>query len=650
VPAPGSSLAAILLSKKAEAIAALAAKQAVTPLTSPTMVSALDRLAKYKRREQKVSAALAAAAAAPASDGSAPSSPAPGAGSGAGSGAGDPHTAAVQAALASLLPAELLSESAHMSGNVAVLSALFDKRLSEASEEALAALQDMGAPSLELPPYLADLLAARLAEMPTMLCNPQSRAAAPAGLPASASASDAFTAATAAAQDATASLVAAGTDALSTMPQSLTAALGGTLDMASLERMVSGAAPPVPGAGAQPAAAAAAAEVAAPPVAVARSPTPGGDGNGAPSIPLGGTQRGRVLVWPSSADGPEALLSDDGDEMSSISTMLTLRLAAAGPVTVCTGNSEGTLQLWSARGSDHRSWARGRCLGHPAAHFGSVDALAEVEHPGEGGRGLVLSGGADGTVRLWCPLSGAGASAPLRHDGGTTVGAGLGPGACVTGGQDGHLRFWHLAVLAAPPESPTPSSPLLNVQLTQRLAVKGSAPITAVVGLPGGRCATGEALPRDRGGCHVTLWSSAGERERCVLIPAHATCMCLLPLTSPLNPGAAPQPRLAVGTADGTICILLAEERVQEQQSSIPLAARQVAAPAVTVKAHPVRLTALACGSGIQPSSGATLASVAADGSAAMWAVATGRSPAMAKRRALAPPLGSGSLTAVTVL
>lgn len=644
-PAPGSSLTAILLSKKADAIAALAAKQAVAP-PAPAMVSALGRLAKYKRREQRASAALAAAAAAAAaSDGSAPSSPA----AGAGPGAEDPHMAAVQAALESLVPAELLSASgAQLTGNVAGLSALFEKRLSEASAEALAALQDVPFP--ELPPYLADLLAARLAEMPMLLCNPQSRAAAPAGLAASASASDAFTAATAAAQDATAILVAAGTDALSTMPQSLTAALGGTLDMASLERMVSGAASPVPGDAKQPAAAAAAEVAITLPVPVARSPTPGGDGGkGAHSISLGGTHRGRVLVWPSSADGPEALLSDDGDEMSSISTMLTLRLAAAGQLTVCTGNSEGTIQLWSAsRGDDHRSWARGRCLGHPAAHFGSVDALAEVEHPGEGGRGLVLSGGADGTVRLWCPLSGAGASAPLRHDGGTTVGAGLGPGACVTGGQDGHLRFWQIAVLAAP-ESPTASSPTLDVQLTQRLAVKGSAPITAVVGLPGGRCATGEALPRDRGGCHVTLWSSAGERERCVLIPAHATCMCLLPLSSPPTPGAAPQPRLAVGTADGTISILLAEERAQEQ-SSIPLAARQVAAPAVTVKAHPVRLTALACGSGIQPSSGATLASVAADGSAAVWAVATGRSPAMAKRRGLVPPLGGGNLTAVTVL
>ena len=643
-----------MLAKKAEAIAALAAKQAAQAAQppAPTMVKAIDRLAKYKRREQKASEALAAAVAAAASDSSTPSSPAHGAqASGTAlSGAADPHAQALQAALEAILPAELLSATAasgaSLPGNAAELSALFEKRLSEASAEVLAALQEMPAPELpQLPPRLAELLAARLADMPLMVCNPQSRAAPPAGQPASDAFTAAATAASAAAQDATASLVAAGTDALNTMPQSLTAALGGTLDMASLERMVSGAASPVPGAVARPPAA----EVADPRPVVARSPTPGsGDGakSGAPGIPLGGTQRGRVLVWPLSAEGPEALQSDDGDEMASITAMLTLRSPAAAPGThiVCTGNSEGTVQLWSTtRVDDHSSWARGRCLGHPAAHFGSVDALAEVELPAGGGSSssiLVLSGGADGAIRLWCPASGAGAT------------AGLGPGACVTGGQDCYLRFWQLSLVPpVPPESsPTASqTPPLGVQLTQRLAVKSGAPITATVGLPGGRCATGEALPRDRGGCHVTLWSSGGERERCILIPAHATCMCLLPLAPPPTPGAAPQPRLAVGTSDGTICILLAEERVQEQ-TTVPLAARQVAAPAVTVKAHPTRLTALSCGSTIHASSGATLASVAADGSAAVWAVATGRSPAMAKRRALAAPPGGGALSAVTVL
>jgi len=123
------------------------------------------------------------------------------------------------------------------------------------------------------------------------------------------------------------------------------------------------------------------------------------------------------------------------------------------------------------------------------------------------------------------------------------------------------------------------------------------------------------------------------------LPPAHAA----------LIPGTEPLPRLAFGCQDGSLGVINAEARGNQETAAVPPLVARVTAPAVCVKAHNTRLKSLACAPLVLPNVGIALLSVAADGTAVVWAVSTGKTPAVAKWRVLATPAGTGTLTTGTV-
>ena len=88
----------------------------------------------------------------------------------------------------------------------------------------------------------------------------------------------------------------------------------------------------------------------------------------------------------------------------------------------------------------------GRACGEPLrGHDGGVISVAVGTVDG---RPVIVSGGSDGTVRVWDLTSGGPRGEPLRgHDGGVTsvaVGTLEGRPVIVSGGDDGTVRVWDL--------------------------------------------------------------------------------------------------------------------------------------------------------------------------------------------------------------
>ena len=136
-----------------------------------------------------------------------------------------------------------------------------------------------------------------------------------------------------------------------------------------------------------------------------------------------------------------------------------------------------------ASAAPDRPWQTRWSHGHRAAshqvlpgHTGAVNAVAVGATPD--GTPVIVSGGSDGTVRVWRLADGAPVGEPLRgHDGtvhAVAVGAlPDGTPVIVSGGDDGTVRVWRLA-------DGTPVVPPLDLpELVRAVAANGNVIITA---------------------------------------------------------------------------------------------------------------------------------------------------------------------------
>jgi WD40 repeat protein len=109
-----------------------------------------------------------------------------------------------------------------------------------------------------------------------------------------------------------------------------------------------------------------------------------------------------------------------------------------GRTLLASGGGEGTVRLWDPM--------TGLPLGPPlTGHVGAVNALAAVPLPD--GRTLLASGGSDGTVRLWNPVTRLPFSPPFAaHEGGVFAVAAVpmedGRTLLASGGKDKVVRLW----------------------------------------------------------------------------------------------------------------------------------------------------------------------------------------------------------------
>jgi WD domain, G-beta repeat len=110
-----------------------------------------------------------------------------------------------------------------------------------------------------------------------------------------------------------------------------------------------------------------------------------------------------------------------------------------GAPVIISGGWDGTVRVWQM--------ADGTPVGEPlAGHFGPVDAVAAAALPD--GTPVIISGGSDGTVQVWRLADGTPLGDPLRgHDGWVgVVAAGAlpdGTPVIISGGDD--VRVWRLA-------------------------------------------------------------------------------------------------------------------------------------------------------------------------------------------------------------
>ena len=94
------------------------------------------------------------------------------------------------------------------------------------------------------------------------------------------------------------------------------------------------------------------------------------------------------------------------------------RWAGPGPDVIVSGGYDGTVRVWDA--------ASGQPVGPPlTGHAGTVRAVAVGR---AGGRDVIVSGGYDGTVRVWDAVTGQPVGPPLTGHAATVTCGGGGPG------------------------------------------------------------------------------------------------------------------------------------------------------------------------------------------------------------------------------
>ena len=172
-----------------------------------------------------------------------------------------------------------------------------------------------------------------------------------------------------------------------------------------------------------------------------------------------------------------------------------------GTPVIISGGGDGTVRVWRM--------ADGTPVGEPlTGHDDVVTAVAAGALPD--GTPVIISGGWDGTVRVWRTADGTPVGEPLTgHDGAVdAVAAGAlpdGTPVIISGGWDGTVRVWRTA-------DGTPVVPPLDLpESVQAVAVHGNVIITAA----GADIAVHQpALPRPmRSSCAVGSEPGVGRRS-----------------------------------------------------------------------------------------------------------------------------------------
>ena len=195
-------------------------------------------------------------------------------------------------------------------------------------------------------------------------------------------------------------------------------------------------------------------------------------------------------IWPTLAQPGEALrqtLTGHDGEVEAVAVSADGRTAVSG-------GEDGTVRVWDLAGT-----AAPRVL---TGHDGDVEAVA-VSADGR----TAVSGGDDGTVRVW-DLAGTAAPRVLTgHDGSVAAVAVSADGrTAVSGGDDGTVRVWDLAGTAAPRVLTGHDGPVVAVAVSAdgRTAVSGGGDGTVRVwdlaGTAAPRVLTGHDGPVQRGG------------------------------------------------------------------------------------------------------------------------------------------------------
>jgi WD40 repeat protein/V8-like Glu-specific endopeptidase len=169
---------------------------------------------------------------------------------------------------------------------------------------------------------------------------------------------------------------------------------------------------------------------------------PGALTDGTPVIISGGFD-GTVRVWRLADRTPagEPLSGHTGEgHHSGVATVTAGEMADGTPV-IISGGFDGTVRVWRL--------ADGAPVGEPlSGHTGPVYAVAAAALPD--GTPVIISGGSDGTVRVWRLADGAPVGEPLSGHTGpvyAVAAAALPDGTpvIISGGFDGTVRVWRLA-------------------------------------------------------------------------------------------------------------------------------------------------------------------------------------------------------------